>query len=184
MEPALKKLMKLMPPPEGSSSTDINWTKAEELTGLNYPKSFRDFASVYGASTWFDNLTPMFPTDFADKAEKSSDFLQLVRGRLHYLRRNMYDASFNRVKLPLYPDKGGLFPFLAEIDGNLHCWKTDGSDPDQWPVYCWLTGEIVVLEYMTIAKMILSFMERKVPMFEIWGDYNQLSPERKVIRYH
>jgi hypothetical protein len=101
-----------------------------------------------------------------------------IAAKLKWIEENQYDENFNILHLPVYPAKGGLFPFLNDIDGPLYCWLTEGDAPDQWPVYCWLRGPFVVLEGMTIADMFLGFMERLPEMVSIWGDIRDFEPDR------
>jgi SMI1 / KNR4 family (SUKH-1) len=176
MDRSLRKLMKVMPPLKGQRHTKVNWDRLEEHVGLTYPDSFKDFVSVYGSSHWFDKLLPFYST--ARTVRFAEEYVKSVREKLKWLVGNMYDAKYNKWDLPLYPEDGGLFPFLADIDGPLYCWLTESKNPSRWPVYCWMTGPITVLTDTTISGMLLGFLERSPQMVRVWGDVRDFDPGR------
>src|SRR5262245_25972926 len=111
MDRALRKLMKLMPPLKRQRHTKVNWQLLEEQVGLPYPQSFKDFVSIYGSSHWFDKLLPFYSC--APRVQAVKEYIKSVRKKLKPLVENMYDEQFNKLDIPLYPEKGGLFPFMA-----------------------------------------------------------------------
>jgi hypothetical protein len=121
-------------------------------------------------------LLPFYST--ARTAKFVREYLKSVGGMLKWLDGHMYDAKFNTLALPLYPQKGGLFPFMADIDGPIYCWLTEPKSPNRWPVYCWIEQRITVLPDITISGMLLGFLERSPRMIRIWGDVGDYEPER------
>jgi hypothetical protein len=176
MDRSLRRLMKLMLPLKGQRHTKVNWDRLEEHVGLPYPESFKDFVGVYGSSHWFDKLLPFYSMAATDR--QVQDYLKSVRKKLKWFVGNMYDQSYNRLDLPLYPEEGGLFPFMADIDGPEYCWLTKFEDPDRWPVYCWMPGTFMVLTDTTISDMLLGFLERSPQMVQLWGDVRDYDPSR------
>jgi hypothetical protein len=176
MDRSLRKLMKVIPPLKGQRHTKVNWERLEQHVGLPYPESFKDFVSVYGSSHWFDKLLPFYST--ARTVRLAQEYVKSLRAKLDWLAGNMYDAQFNEREVPLYPEKGGLFPFMADIDGPLYCWRTSSKDPNCWPVYCWMKGPICMLRDVTISGMFLGFLERSPRMVRIWGNVRDYEPER------
>lgn len=176
MDPALSKLVRKMPPPEKPPGGKVNWDRLESAVGLAYPTSFKEFVAVYGWSVWFDNFSPFFYE--AKTAADAKKFLQSVRKRLKWLDGNMYDEAFRPASVPLFPAAGGLFPFAMDYSGDQYLWRTERSDPDQWPVVIWQRGQLVTLERMTVAKMLLGFLSRRPPMLNLWGDVRQFDPGR------
>lgn len=166
MDAALQQLMKRMPPPTNPPFSDVDWERVEGVIKLRYPSSFKEFIGAYGSSIWFDNLSAFY---CSEKFEDPKQFLTRVELNLEPLRTNMYDERFNRIELPLYPESGGLFPFLVDYSSNLFCWRTEREDPNKWPVVFWNCGPIITMEKMTIAKMILEWLERKARMVRVWG---------------
>jgi hypothetical protein len=176
MDGSLRKLMKLMPPLKRKRHTKVNWDRLEEQVGLPYPDSFKDFVSVYGSSHWFEMVLPFYST--AKTVRLAQSYVKSVREKLKWLAGNTYDAKFSKWDLPFYPEDGGLFPFMASIDGPMYCWRTESRHPNRWPVYCWMTGPITVLRDTTIAGMLLGFLERSPRMVRLWGDVREYDPER------
>jgi hypothetical protein len=176
MDRSLRKLLKVMPPLKGQRHTKVNWGRLEEYVGLTYPNSFKDFVSVYGSAHWFDKLLPFYST--ARTVRLAQRFVKGVRQNVGRLAGNLYDAKFNRGDLPFYPEEGGLFPFMADIDGPIYYWLTEPKDPSRWPVYCWMSGPTTVLPGTTIAGMLLGFLERSPRMVRLWGDVRDFEPER------
>src|SRR3954447_11389608 len=114
MDRSLRKLMKAMPPLKGQRHTKVKWDRLEEHVSLTYPQSFKEFVSVYGSSHWFDKLLPFYST--ARTARFVQEYLKFVGSLLKCLDGHMHDAKYNALDIPLYPEKGGLFPFMNDID--------------------------------------------------------------------
>ena len=176
MDTALKRLVKRMPPPTDPPYADVDWSRLEEAVGLTYPASFKDYIRVYGGCVWLDNVSPFYTEAKTDAEVK--EFLKRVKANLKPLENNVYDQHFSKLDIPLYPVEGGLFPFMLDYSSNLFCWRTEQKAPAKWPVVCWLRGQSVVMEKMSIAKMIIDFLEGKPNMVQVWGDINLYEPER------
>ena len=176
MRQSLAKLIELMPPPEAPNHREVDWPLLEEHVGLEYPRGFKEFVKVYGSCHWFDKLIPFYACPRT--AAEARRFVSRVCKNLKFLEGNMYDEEYRRIDLPLYPRPGGLFPFMADIDGPLYCWLTEDEEPDRWPVYCWMTGAVVVLPSMAVSDMLLGFLKRSPPMVTLWGDVRKFPPER------
>ena len=67
---------------------------------------------------------------------------------------------------------------MADIDGPEYCWRTESTNPNRWPVYCWMRGPITVLNNTTISAMLLGFLERLPQMIRLWGDVRDYDPGR------
>jgi len=176
LEPALRRLIKRISPPTNPRFSNVDWARLEKGIKLPYPPSFKEFVKVYGGSIWFDNLSLLYTE--AKSATEVIKFVKSVSDTLRCLQSNMYDASFQRVDLPLYPSEGGLFPFISDYGGGIGCWKADHGDPEKWSVFYWVQGPLVNLKRTTIAKMILGFLEAKPDMIKIWGDVRSYEIER------
>ena len=148
----------------------------EKAVEIQYPASFKEFVGLYGGSVWFDNVVPIFIEAKSDAEVK--DYLRSVDDNLKPLQNKVFDEKLRPIKVPIYPEKGGLFPFLVDYSSNLFCWETKDEDPEKWPVYCWLRGPTFVLRKTTIAKMILEWLDHKPQMVKVWGDIRDYEPER------
>jgi hypothetical protein len=177
MDNDLKKLMKRMPPPADPPMSRVDWKRLEAAIQISYPTSFKEFIGAYGGSVWCDNFSPFCSEAKSDRAINS--YLQTVNDKIGTLRSmTMYDADANEIHLPLYPEPGGLFPFMIDYSSSIYCWKTDRKSSNEWPIVCWFTGNTVILEQMTISKMFLDWLERKPKMRDVWGDVNDLPLDR------
>jgi hypothetical protein len=175
MDAALEKLMKRMPPLKKSPNTKVNWSLLEEHVGLVYPDSYKEFIAVYGSSYWLGSFVPFYACPTSQR--EAREFMKSVRAKLKYLEGNTYHEDHGKFDVPLYPAPGGLFPFMVGPDGPLYCWRTEAKDPNRWPVYCWVTGPIIVLNKITIAGMVLEFLTRKRRMLRAWGDVREVPQE-------
>ena len=169
MDPALNRLTKLVPPPADPPFRAVDWVRLEAGLGVTYPTSFKEFVGVYGGCVWFDRLGPFYSP--AKTRADVTRFGRAVRRRLEYLEGNLYDEHYRPIDLPLYPEPGGLFPFMMDRHTSAqYFWRTGRGDPDRWPVVCWFKGPVRVLEGMTLAKMLLDWLERRPRMVKVWGD--------------
>lgn len=168
--------MKLIPPPEAPRHTNVDWPLLEKAIGLRYPDSFKEFVSVYGSCHWFDKVLPIYTCP--KTARDTKQFLKYVGETVHWIKTNARDEHFKEIEVPVYPASGGVFPFLNDIDGPLYYWRTQSSNPNRWPIYCWMRGPITILEGWTIADMLLGFLERDPTIIRLWGDVRDFDPER------
>lgn len=176
MKSEINQLIEILPPPKEVPNQIVDWDKLEKTVGLIYPNSYKEFIAVYGGCCWFDNFAPLYST--ANSDEDISIYLDSVKKNLLPLRRNMTDNQGNKwKKVPVYPTKNGLFPFMVDYNGGLYCWKTDSGDPDKWPIVYWFGGPYEILQNMTIAGMLLSWLKREPPMLELWGDIKEYPSE-------
>jgi hypothetical protein len=177
METALAKLVEKFPPP--TRTTAVQWDKIESELGFSYPQSHKDFVNTYGASVWFDDLFPIicYGKTKADIRKYKTRCSKLML----YLKGNTYDDEYNNIEPLLYPTRGGLFPFMMDTQSQIYTWDTSKSDPDVWPVVCWMTGTILKLKNISIAKMIIDWIERKKSMRDVWADVNDFDPARLCI---
>lgn len=172
---SLEKLKSLMPPIAGQRHTVVEWPLLEKHLGIAYPQSFKDFIGVYGSSHWFENFLPFYARPQSDTEARA--FLKVVERKLERLEGQMRDEEWRTIELPVFPKKGGLFPFFTDIQGGLTCWLTDRIDPESWPLCCWRPdAPVQILENETITSLLIGFFERKPEVVGIWGDINDLSP--------
>ena len=150
--------------------------KLEKGVGLTYPRSFKEFVDVYGGCVWFDTVSLFY--DEAKTKVSLRDFLKSMKDKFLGMENNLYDERRNKLEIPFYPKVGGLFPFVIDYNGCGGFWRTDRKNPDNWPIVYWVRGPVIIMEKMTIAKMLLGFLEAKPEMFKIWGDVREYEPER------
>ena len=168
-----------MPPPKNPG--EINWARVEKGIRLNLPPSFKDFLDVYAGCRWFDHAVPYFSRGESD--EKVANFVDEVGEILAPFQDFTYmvvNDEAEPVEFSLYPEKGGLFPFMQDYSGSIYAWRTSGV-PERWPVVCYLGGPVRIVEDISITQMMLGFMDRSPRMVDLWGDINDLPEDRKRI---
>jgi hypothetical protein len=159
--------MEVLPPPPDPPGREVNWREHEAALGITYPTWLKDLVAVYGGSTWFDNYSLLYP---APECYNVASFRRAVKDQLDLLvTHGVTDEEFNSIQVPLYPEPGGLFPFMVDYDGTYYFWRMEPADPDKWPLLRWEVNALRVLKYATLAEMFLDRIE----------DYKKLGePER------
>lgn len=181
MDEKIGELVRMMPPPSNPRFVEVQWPALEEAVGLRYPKSFKEYVAVYGGAVWFDNWCPLYAA--AKNDEEIRDYLRTVSNYTSRMKGCMVKPGKQRrdVEIALYPDQGGLLPFLIDYSGGVYSWKTANTDPDKWPVVCWVDSYIIELRGITIAGMFLEFLRRSERMRRVWGDVNDLEEYRRRV---
>jgi hypothetical protein len=170
VDDALRRLIELLPPPENPTGREVDWKRYEDGLGIRYPRYFKEFIAVYGASIWFDNYSLFYPEATTTKDVPS--FREEIQEKLDLLvRYGMTDENFQSITMPLYPERGGLFPFMIDYDGTYYFWRTEPDDPDSWPLLRWEVDMLRVLKYSTLAEMFLEDIEI----------YRKMDPDRVCV---
>lgn len=159
MEAALKNLIEILPPPENPTGLDVDWAKFERVLGFQYPTTFKDFVAIYGASLFLNNYSHFYPAgctvnDVETFFETvSSKFSLLVDYDLY--DNDLYDNDYKPLKVKMYPEMGGLFPFMCDYSSYEYFWQTGNTDSNKWPIVCWQTGVLTGLEFASLAELLL-----------------------------
>lgn len=176
MNKSLNQLMDRFPPPSKPRDTPVNWRNLESALGLTYPSGFKEFIDVYGGCIWFDNLSFFFRQGRTKKEAK--EFPEIVIEMCDIDRGNTWDENGKPFSPPFYPEPGGFLPFLVDYGGGQYYWDTQSDNPDKWPIILSDGGWMTRFPSMSIPAMILKWLERDPQMIEMWGDVEQLPPER------
>jgi hypothetical protein len=156
MDAALRRLMEVLLPPDGVAGRNENWHQVEGEIGLTFPSHFKELLGVYGDAVWFDLYHILYPTT----TEPTELYLEAVGSQLNILvEYGMTDVAGNEIKMPLYPEPSGLFPFMASSDGDYYYWRTDARDPDKWPMVRWEMDILRPLPEKTLAELFLKTLE-------------------------
>jgi hypothetical protein len=176
MDSALAKLIERFPPPPNPRGLPVNWRAIEKSLGVCYPCHFKDFINVYGGCVWFNNLSPFYRQGGSD--DEAKDFPSKVERMCDIDRGNTYDANGKPLSPAFYPEEGGLLPFLVDYGGNVYYWDTASGTPEEWLVIQSHGGWMTPFPAMSIPTMILNWLGRDPQMIEMWGDADQISPDR------
>jgi hypothetical protein len=180
MNEGLSKLRQKIPPPAKPRNLPVNWENIESALGLTYPTGFKELLDVYGGSVWFDHWDFFFRQGKTKK--EASKFPDTVIEMCATDSEANYDEYSNEISPPFYPEEGGLLPFLVDYGGCVYYWDTKPDNPDEWPIVESDGGWMTRYPPMSIPTMILKYLERDPQMIEMWGDVEQLPPERIGIR--
>jgi len=179
MNADLEKLTKLMPPLADAPDRDVNWDFVERSLGIVYPPDFKEFVGVYGGCTWCDHVSPIYC--MGKSTEDIAEFQEFLAKIFGFFDGNTYNGEGEEVEYPLYPDEGGVIPFLASQSGGYYCWLPEGA-PATWPILAWVRGGTQVLGDINMTQMFLEWLERKPRMIEMWGEFF-LRPENFGLDY-
>jgi hypothetical protein len=173
----LRMLTHLMPVPDYVRDQHVDWDALEAAVGLSYPASFKEFVATYGALRWFDRWCPVYCTGKSKR--EIGRYLDFCGAILKRFQAAPLDEDGNPIAVPptVYPDMGGLFPFMASCDGDEYCWVTRG-DPDAWPVVSHSSGQLRKLGKTTITRMFLDWMQGKKKMERVWWNYQQFAEDQ------
>ena len=180
MNKDLEELTKLMPPPPKGPYSDVDFPEVERQLGIEYPPDFKEFISVYGASIWCDHVSLRFPR--SHKPEDVEEFKVDMSQAFSWFEGNTYDAQFNPIVFPKYPEKDGLFLFAEDFSGDYYCWITKG-EPARWPILCWFRGGTAVVDDLNMTQMFLGWLQRTPKMVDLWGNLDTIPKERISLRY-
>ena len=145
MDPALVRLRDVLSPPDGLTDRDVNWAEVEAELAMMFPTSFKEYVGLYGGCNWFDLYFMLYP----DPHEPKGRYVEHVRALLN----DVAAAGITDDGCTLYPEPGGLFPFITSSDGDYYFWRTEGQDPQRWPIVVWQMPGLFTLASQTIAEL-------------------------------
>lgn len=124
----LDELVKLMPPPAGLSFHG-DW-KALSTAGLaDLPSEYIDFVNLYGPGVFDEFLYVFVPG-----CENSNlDLIRQLDRQLAALRELRTDGNLH-LRLPIFPEEGGIVPWGITDNGDVCFWDTRPQSPDDWGV--------------------------------------------------
>lgn len=180
----LDALKALMPPPSEPvyPGSKEEWEAVQKKVGFRLPSDFFALLNTYGSGRFlageFKVANPFDPDDknFANKE------IATMRER----KEHAPDA----VPYPIIPEKGGLYPFGIDGNGNTFLWLTSGN-PDDWKIACFNSEDYseTVKHSLTELLLLLASNKLKINRKKFWGsDFTQdhlefiprrLSPKNK-----
>ena len=126
----LERLRELLPPPADpvEPGRPDGWAEVEATLGTGLPDDFKAFTELYGSGKVDDFLYLFNP--FA-AGEDGNLLAEKDRVLAAYARTR---AGFpERLRLPPFPEPGGVLPLGRTDNGDELYWITEG-EPDAWPV--------------------------------------------------
>jgi hypothetical protein len=151
----LQQLTNVLPPPADPAGVPVDWGKCEREIGIVYPSSFKVLVDTYGHCIWFDLYSILFPF-----GNDLATYRQTVRSHLDLIARiGATDEQGERINVSLYPEPGGLFPFMADSDGTYYFWRMRPADPNRWPLLRWEVDTLRELDHPTLPAMMLTMVD-------------------------
>src|SRR5215216_7950686 len=126
----LERLRELLPPPAEpvEAGRSDGWAEIEAALGTALPGDFKAFTERYGSGTVDDFLYLFNPFAAGEDgnllAEKDRVLAAYARTRARFPER---------LRLPPFPEPGGVLPLGRTDNGDELYWVTRG-DPGDWPV--------------------------------------------------
>ena len=158
MKASLKKLIKILPPPQDPTGLEVDWPRFERILGFLYPTSFKDLVAVYGASIFLDNYSHFYP--MCSTIKDVETFFETALSKFQILvDYDLYNADFQHIRAKMYPENGGLFPFMCDYYGYDYFWQMSAADSDKWPIVCLELGVLKRLEHASLAEIFLANIE-------------------------
>jgi hypothetical protein len=151
-----RTLSLIAPPPRNpkGGGTSDQWIRLEGTLGLKFPEDFKECVATYGAgafNNFFGVATPFYSgptyTPYEDWVSIRLEGLELAKSS------NPEEA----VLLPVYPQKGGLFPWGYTDNGGTMCWLTERKG-SRWPIIC--LDEACSKDYDRFDISVFEFIEK------------------------
>jgi SMI1-KNR4 cell-wall len=121
---AVEELAKLVPPPPIPVEAPIDWPRAEQSTGLRFPRDYRDLMDTYGVGC-FDEFIWLLHPSLPDS------YLELGR-RMEVFREALRESQGTE---PDQPNPEELIPWAFTENGDVCYWiSVPRSEPDEWMV--------------------------------------------------
>jgi hypothetical protein len=169
MADALKRLVKMVPPPaapfEAGAAADFARVEAE--LGLELPEDYKRLVLTYGSGQWQEFWVVLNPftanehisllVQCQNRRPKKWSMLDAERGV-----RAVEGAKYSH---PIYPEAGGIVPWAKTDNGGRFFWLTSGA-PSNWATvyYPGRSPDFKVYE-MSCTELLYGAVSGKVPIF-------------------
>lgn len=128
-EQIIEQIKCIVPPPEKDGSNEPNnWQEVERKLGLELPEQYKQIIDIYGDYYWFDFLYFLNPFSLNPNLNLFAQIQEVKK----YLTeaRNQFPEIY---LFSIYPEDGGLLPFIYTDNGDEGFWITKGQ-PNDWPI--------------------------------------------------
>ena len=131
-------LASVLPPP-ALPVNKVDWVAVQEAIGTDLPSAYRRMVETYGSGCIDGFLWLLTPTTnnrhlrLEDQVQVQTEALLALRGDLVEALPTNVSPSPESVPYPIFPEPGGLLPWLITDNGDVVYWATRGA-PDTWSV--------------------------------------------------
>lgn len=156
MDPDLKLLTELVPPPDAPVCADSEWQEVETKLGVELPDDYKAFVSIYGSGSLQSFIHIV---NYSDNRLSSAELISVIFSQLE-----SYQEAGKCEEFKAFPAAGGLLPFASTDDGNYLFWKTAGKPP-HWSVaaYDFTSGTIVTVPGLGMVNCLLRLVQKDNP---------------------
>ncbi len=121
----IDELVRIVPPPVDPYRVD--WKPVEKLVG-QLPHDYKAAVETYGPGSFANFLWLLLPSKL--------DYLDIsIEGQLRSTAlRESRDECPSEVPYLVFPEHGGLLPWLTTENGDTGWFLRDHDDPDEWSV--------------------------------------------------
>jgi hypothetical protein len=128
-------------PPHAGAGESVDWAAIEASWGHSFPADYRRFMAEYGGGGIENYLGILPPEPYEPKAQFTGMSFETRNARVRWEERP------GDPKLVAGP--GSLLAWGVNSSADLLCWRTDGPDPDTWPVVVWNEDDFLWTAYDT-----------------------------------
>ena len=175
----LTTLAKILPPPlepQETGTADL-WPQVETELQLPMPPDYRDFVGRYGTGCIDDFLwvdTPFTRLRGLQLRLRSASQLEAFR----VLKET---ASPDMVPYPVFPERGGVFPWGGTDNGDVLCWLTTGP-PSDWTVAINESRGPMWEEYdCSMVEFLVKLLSREIRSDLLPEGFPSASPQFRVV---
>jgi len=125
-------LIAIAPPPTnpiGIGSLE-EWEEIEKKYQLRFPSGYKELLATYGSGRFNNSFGIVNPFHTPKNNDGFSEFVHMRTRDMAEVKRMHPKLS---VELPIYPEKGGLFPWGYMDNGGTLCWLTNNSE-SSWEI--------------------------------------------------
>jgi hypothetical protein len=175
----LESISKLLSPPTDSVGLDRPWRTVERELGTPLPSDYKEFIDRYGSGMICGSMSVW---NFRDAAIFSKPLAKVLTGPGGVVQAyERIRAMGNSWPFTMYPQPGGLLPFVTVRDVHHLNWLADGP-PDTWDVVYWFFDglEFIHLKGDSFTGFLLKVLKKKynrkeLPQFDPPFEFTPLS---------
>jgi hypothetical protein len=171
MNPDVRTLAKLVPPPDKPKCSVGDWGKIERVIGFALPPDYKDFIGTYGTGSL---QSFMHIWNYLD-VKSPNDILEAIQ-QINSIYEGDKNAGYP-IQFKPFPEPGCILPFCSTDDGNYLNWLTVGK-PNKWHVvaYDFGTGQLIPAESVNMVKCLTMLIEQNNPFGDAFCNVESFVP--------
>lgn len=163
----LKQLIELMPPPESGGNV-IDWEIVERSYDHAFPADYREFMATYGEGR-VDDFLSIYPP-ISEVYRNDSGTVARITSDARLTGEN---EDYDKPQL--------LVAWGITVESDLVCWRTEGADPNQWPIVLWRRHSLPPECWVTFGGNMVEFMERFAKRNIMYFDFSEMNENARFV---